>query len=122
MLLTLSACCHLPSKVDVPNNTLYFLKEASQDQWAVEMHFLDSSTAQVTLDQWLALSTPTPGHGMVCQDLTDWAAINKMVSDFCSARGIDCSYEVQPGLSVRGILNGFFQRLSAASGAMFHEI
>lgn len=96
---------------------MYYLKQASPENWATVVHFLTQDVSHISLDQWNSMS-----EGQVCMKLEDWADINKMVSSFCSAPGIDCNYQISPGLSLREALNGFFLRLAFESGLHFETI
>lgn len=116
VLLGLSACCTSQS-VTINDHTLYYQKQASDQDWAVRLHFLTQGTEDLTKAQWEALS-----EGQVCMPLSDWSDINKMVSNFCSSPHIDCSYELPQGGNLKSILNAFFMRLQMASGKTFDPI
>lgn len=117
-LLTLSACCHLPTRVDVNDHVMYYLKQADENHWATQFHFLTQDVEQVTRAHWDAMS-----EGKVCMDLSDWSQINKMTSDFCSAQGIDCNYvTLTNGQTLKEALNEFFLRMQTVSGAPMLQI
>lgn len=62
-------------------------------------------------------------EGMVCMSLSDWGEINKMVSAFCSAQGINCDYvKLKNGQTLKQALNGFFLRLQLVSAQSFEQI
>lgn len=109
--LTLEACCNLPTNVAVNDHILYYQKQASDTDWAVEMHFLTDGTRDLSKSDWQAIS-----EGQVCMPLSDWTDINKTISAFCSAQGITCDYQVKQAL------NAFFLRLALASGHEFQQI
>ena len=108
----------------VDDHTLYYVKEASTDQWAVEMHFLTSATAQVKQSDWdsMLAAMASKGNGMVCMSLDDWDDINKMTSAFCSSPHINCNYEVAPGISLKSAVNNLFGALAIASGRKFNLV
>lgn len=109
--LTLSACGSLPTNVTVNDHILYYQKQASDADWAVEMHFLTDGSKDLSKADWDAIS-----EGQVCMPLSDWTDVNKTISAFCSAQGINCDYQIKQAL------NAFFSRLELASGHAFQQI
>ena len=97
--------------------TLYYLKEASEDQWVTQMDFLDTATSQISHTNWDAMS-----QGQVCQPLAQWGNVNTMVASFCSSPHINCNYEVSPGVSLKQALNNLFGQLAIASGHKFDRV
>lgn len=66
---------------------------------------------------WDAIS-----EGQISMALSDWADINKTISNFCSAPHINCDYQISPGKTLRQIVNDFFFRIELASGRRFQYI
>lgn len=96
---------------------LYYQKQASETEWVTVLHFLTTGTSNLSHDDWDKMA-----KGQLSMALADWATINKMISNFCSAPQIDCNYEVSPGQSFRQVMNGFFERIGTASGHSFRKI
>lgn len=90
--LTLESC-QTTVPVDIKDEDLYYLKEASTDQWAVEMHFLSDGQAQVSQTDWNVKS-----QGMVCMPLTEWSDINTEFGKLCTQ--ITCDYEFQQAMAL----------------------
>ena len=105
------------TRIDINDHSLYYLKEASQDKWAVNMHFLTSEEHNITHAEWDTIS-----EGMVAMSLADWADINTTVSHVCSSPGIDCSYKVSSGQTMKQALNNMFAHLQSISGHKFQAI
>ena len=120
VLLLLSGCASLPTSVVVSDHTFYYLKQASEEQYATQIQFLTTAVQDLSLTQWTAILTGNDKP--LCMALTDWSNINQMISDFCSAPSINCDYQVSPGTSFRQLWNGFFDRLTVASGVRFRKI
>jgi hypothetical protein len=117
-LLLLSACtCAIKVPVTVDDHTLYYQKQASADDWATEIHFLTQGTQDLTQAQWNAIS-----EGMVCMGLGDWTDINKMISNFCSLKGVKCNFKLSNGQTFKQVLNDFFLRMQLTSGKTFQQI
>lgn len=74
--------------VSINDEPLYFLKQASTDQWAVQMHFLTSGQSQITQGQWNAMS-----QGMVAMPLSAFSDFNTEIGKLCSQ--IPCNYQIQ---------------------------
>lgn len=98
--------------MDVDDVTLYYLKQAAPDDWAVEMHFLTEGSTQLTQAEWQEIS-----EGQVCMATADWSKINLMISDFCSAPGIKCNYEIKQLLAQFFARFQFFESLKQASAS-----
>jgi hypothetical protein len=91
-LVQVSCGTLIKDPVTINDEALYYLKEASPDQWAVEMHFLTSGQTQVTQAQWNAMS-----QGMVAMPLTEWDDINTEIGKLCSQ--VPCDYNTTQALS-----------------------
>lgn len=90
--------------VTIKNEDLYYLKQASDDEWAVKMHFLTSGQSQVTKAQWEAIS-----QGMACMSLPAFDDFNAEIAKLCSQ--VPCDYQQA--------IKDFFLRLAGVSGYSF---
>ena len=128
--LALTGCATLPTEVTVSDRTIYYLKEADANEWVDVIHFLTQATATMTSDEWNvapaatnANPNPVPfSEGKACMALSDWAAINTLISAFCSAPHINCSYVLPSGQTVKQAFNSMFMRLQLASGHSFRQM
>lgn len=90
--------------VAIKDEDLYYLKEASDSEWAVHMHFLSTGSDQITKDAWDKMS-----QGMVSMPLAAFEDFNTEIGKLCSQ--VPCNYEVMKKL------NNFFSRLRSVSEA-----
>lgn len=86
---------------------LYYLKEATDTQWALEEHFLSTGEAQISHADWDAMS-----QDKVCTELASWANINKAIGQLCSQ--VPCDYETVK------LVNDFTTRMETVSGLTLH--
>ena len=119
VLLSLScSCALLRTKVDVPNAHFTYLSEASAEVYATQFEFLVKGTTDISLAQWTEES-----KGQMCMPLADWGAFNTMISAMCSAKHIDCDYQISTsGQSVRTMFNTLFLNMQHASKVPFRKI
>lgn len=91
--VSLSSCGTLIKvPVTVNDETLYYLKQSSTDQWAVQMYFLSSGQSQVTQDSWNKIS-----QGMACMSLSAFEDFNTEIGKLCSQ--VPCDYKYTQALT-----------------------
>lgn len=89
ILVALSACGTLFLKhVGIENEPIYFLKQASDQEWATLMYFLTDGKSPVSREEWDKVS-----QGMVCMPLKSFADFNKEIGKLCSE--VPCDYDTQ---------------------------
>lgn len=115
--LLVASCCNLTTSVTVNDHTLYYQKHATDQDWVTVMHFLTQGTSHLTRNEWDAMS-----EGQISMALEEWADINKMISDFCSADNIDCNYKVAGDHSFKDAMNELFLRIQLVSRKNFQRI
>ena len=105
ILLVLPSACGtlITVPVPVPDMNLYYLKEASEAEWVLEEHFLTTGQTQVSRAGWDSIS-----EGIVCTELSSWAALNGAVGKLCSQ--VTCDYQPLQ------ILNNVMLKLERDSG------
>lgn len=100
--MLISSCGTLiKNPVQINNEPLYYLKEASDAKWVTQMYFLTTDEDQLTHSEWDAVSA-----GMVCMPLKSFGDFNTEIGKLCSQ--VPCDYQAA--------IQAFIQHLESVTG------